>query len=179
MNNFAFCLAFPHIFFFFCGSSGVMIEPPLQCFLNSLHDWNILTEFVFCPKRWVVHMKVFLTYNINKVYLQCKLSDAKGWDGMEGFAIRIAFMKFFSGMNSLMYVRCQLSRTSNTANSLYKNLAQSHFYAFNKILSVLPIEMPHRSIFSGCSFACREQNKFPTIWRISLLSLAGLFKVYS
>lgn len=116
---FAFFLAFPHIFPFFCGSSGVKIEFPLQCFWNSLHDWNTLTEFIFCPKQWVVYMKVFLTYNINKVYLQCELSDAKGWDVMEGFAIFIAFMRFLSGMNSLMYVRCQLSHMSDMASSLY------------------------------------------------------------
>lgn len=100
-------------------------------------------------------MKVFLTYNINKVYLQRKLSDADGRGGVEGFAIRIAFMRFLSGMNSLMYVRGQLSHMSNTANSLYKFSTVSLFYAFSKILSVLPIKMPQRSIFSGCRFACQ------------------------
>lgn len=122
MNNFltifAFFFAFPHIFF-----SSVdpleWIKLPLQCFWNSLHDWNIRTEFIFCPKQRVVYVKVFLTYNINKVYLQCKLSDAKGWDVMKGFAIFIAFSRFFPGMSFLMYVRCQWSHVSNAASCLY------------------------------------------------------------
>lgn len=64
---------------FFSSVDPLELRLSVLCSVSEIHyNWNTLMEFIFCPKQRVLYMKDFLIYNINKVYLQCKLSDAKG-----------------------------------------------------------------------------------------------------
>lgn len=136
MNSF--CLLFsisPH-FFFFCGSSGIKIEPPLQCFWNSLHDWNILTgSFSVQSNEWYTWKFSSHTILIKFIYSVSflMLRAETGWK-----ALPYVSHSWGSLLEWILWCMWDVNgHTRQTRQTLCTKLAQSHFYALNKILSVL------------------------------------------